>query len=458
VLSNYGFNTTSPATYDNADRLTGWNRTDGNKDQSWNLSLVGDWTSFTDESVTETRAHSNVHELTAITGGPNAGSLGYDVKGNLTSNTNSHTYSWDFDNKMSGADTDSNPGDDITFDYDALGRRVRKNNGTTSTVYVLADQQVVAEYLSGTVPASPVQTYTYGSYIDEPILKKNSVADCYYHRNQQYSVTAVTDPTGATIERYAYGPYGNITILDGPGSAILTGSLQNNEYTYTGRRFNINTDLYYFRARYFEPSQGRFVGRDPVRYVDGLNLYACYFALSEMDPTGRQKHIGFGKCQVWLRCENDFLWADHCGIAFKYSTHGSITYIDGLGFSKSNCNDVKIQSPNYYESHPNPGRKYWPTVVDKKVCDCLLKQARKWNKLPCPGERDRTNLCRNSNWTAKCLTKSCGLNYGDGPLWAVGWSCTTSIVIEWQSTCSGLTGNLSIQTRRVKKRKECPTF
>jgi len=199
VLSDYGFNTSSPATYDNEDRLTAWNRDDGNLDQSWNLSLVGDWNSFTEETTTETRTHNDVHELTAISGGSNPGSLSYDPKGNLTVNSNGHEYTWDFDNKMTGANTDGQAGDDVTFEYDALGRRVRKNNGTTNTVYALAGQQVAAEYPSGTAPSSPAEQYVYASYIDEPILKDGTGGTVYYSRNQHRGSDEFQRRSGGTL-------------------------------------------------------------------------------------------------------------------------------------------------------------------------------------------------------------------------------------------------------------------
>ncbi|QDS94245.1 hypothetical protein FF011L_30240 [Roseimaritima multifibrata] len=40
----------------------------------------------------------------------------------------------------------------------------------------------------------------------------------YYHRNQQYSVTALTDTTGTISERYAYDAYGKLTVLAGGGT------------------------------------------------------------------------------------------------------------------------------------------------------------------------------------------------------------------------------------------------
>ncbi len=140
-MSNYGFATT---TYDDANRLTAWNRTDGNKDQSWALTGVGDWTTFTEESITQVRTHSAAHEVITL----DANILNHDAKGNLTKNYVGHTYVWDFDNKMVSADTNGDSNPDVTFAYDALGRRVKKG----STVYALAGQQVVAESVPGQRP------------------------------------------------------------------------------------------------------------------------------------------------------------------------------------------------------------------------------------------------------------------------------------------------------------------
>lgn len=40
-------------------------------------------------------------------------------------------------------------------------------------------------------------------------------------------------------------------------------------------------------ARYFDPEGGRFINRDPIEYIDGMNLYAGYFAQRFMiDPAG----------------------------------------------------------------------------------------------------------------------------------------------------------------------------
>jgi RHS repeat-associated protein len=103
--------------------------------------------------------------------------------------------------------------------------------------------------------------------------------------NQQYSVTAVTTSTGSIAERYAYSAYGQPTILDASAS-VLSNSAINNRYTYTGREWDATLGLHHFRARWMSPCAGRFLGRDPIGYEDGLNLSSCMISLSRMDPTG----------------------------------------------------------------------------------------------------------------------------------------------------------------------------
>jgi len=57
---------------------------------------------------------------------------------------------------------------------------------------------------------------------------------------------------------------------------------------YTGRRLDPETILYYYRARYYHAGLGRFVSRDPIGYVDGVNFYQ-YVGNSPtqfVDPSG----------------------------------------------------------------------------------------------------------------------------------------------------------------------------
>jgi RHS repeat-associated protein len=61
-----------------------------------------------------------------------------------------------------------------------------------------------------------------------------------------------------------------------------------NPYTFTGRRLDEETGLMYYYARYYSPTLGRFIGRDPLEYVDGKNLYEYVggATVNALDPLG----------------------------------------------------------------------------------------------------------------------------------------------------------------------------
>jgi RHS repeat-associated protein len=207
---------------------------------------------------------------------------------------------------------------DVTFGYDALGRRVKKTASGATKVYVSATQpiayspqagQELAEYVSGVAPTSPTEKYVYGDYIDEPIWKTGTGGAVYYHANSLYCVSALTNGSGAVVERYRYTPYGELTILAADGTTVRSASTYANPYTYTGRRWDSETGLYYYRARYYHPTLGRFIGRDPLAYDGGgQSFYRAYFVPGRRDPSGKKagKNSGAhaGKiCAVPMRDE-----------------------------------------------------------------------------------------------------------------------------------------------------------
>ncbi len=78
---------------------------------------------------------------------------------------------------------------------------------------------------------------------------------------------------------YTYDSYGNLT--------ASTGSLVNS-FRYTGREFDSETNLYYYRARYYDSGAGRFVGEDPLRCRKSFDFFS-YVRNSPMtfvDPSG----------------------------------------------------------------------------------------------------------------------------------------------------------------------------
>ncbi len=81
----------------------------------------------------------------------------------------------------------------------------------------------------------------------------------YYHRNGQYSITAMTTSTGAVAERYAYTAYGQPTIASASGS-VLKSSAIGKGYTHTGREWDETLDLHHFRSRWMSRWRGGFWG------------------------------------------------------------------------------------------------------------------------------------------------------------------------------------------------------
>ena len=94
----------------------------------------------------------------------------------------------------------------------------------------------------------------------------DSSAVYYYHYDGSGSVVALIDSSGDSCQSYEYSAYGQVAASDPNFIA--------NPYMFTGRRFDYETGLYYYRARYYNPYIGRFLQTDTIGYGSGMNLYA----------------------------------------------------------------------------------------------------------------------------------------------------------------------------------------
>jgi RHS repeat-associated protein len=84
---------------------------------------------------------------------------------------------------------------------------------------------------------------------------------------------ALSDVNSVLVERYTYDVFGRPAIRDANGTEIAASAFAN-PYLFTGRAYDAETGLYYYRARYYDYATGRFLQPDPTGYTDGLNLYA----------------------------------------------------------------------------------------------------------------------------------------------------------------------------------------
>jgi RHS repeat-associated protein len=284
--------------YDPMYQLTNWlagRLTNGmvpapSSSEQWLLDPVGNWNAWITNGVSQTRTHNAVNEIIAI--GTN--SVCYDANGNLQ-NDGAYAYAYDQQNRLTQVIRSSDGAVVGQHAYDALGRHVEKianPAGVSSTTCYLYDNARVVEEQDarGLTQA----TYTYGNYIDEVLTMDRAGQSYYYHQNALWCVAAITDSTATAVERYAYDAYGFGTVTDGLGNPIPPNfwgaphSVINNPFFFTGRQLDEETGLYFYRARYYDPKIGRFLQRDSLGYVAGMNLYEYVGArpINNTDPTG----------------------------------------------------------------------------------------------------------------------------------------------------------------------------
>lgn len=161
------------------------------------------------------------------------------------------------------------------YKYDHQGRRIEKTVGSSITRFRYAGPDIIAEYGSDWTQADAV--YTHGPAWDEPLIRSTNGIGEYYHQDGLGSVVTVTDMTGAELGTARYNAWGKVN--------VSTGTI--NRYGYTGREHDA-TGLLYYRARYYDPSVGRFTQRDPKGFIDGINRYAYAInnPVNYTDPRG----------------------------------------------------------------------------------------------------------------------------------------------------------------------------
>lgn len=188
----------------------------------------------------------------------------YDPNGNTLSKTDGSgttTYTWDFEDRLTLVTLPGSSGT-VSFIYDPFGRRIQKSSSNGTTNYLYDGANVIQEVdQSGNVLAR----YSQDSEIDRPLAEVRSGATSFYHQDGLGSVTSLSQSSGTLANTYRFDTFGNLTLSTG---AIV------NPFRFSGREFDTETGLGYYRARYYDPQIGRFLSEDPKRFVSGVNFYS----------------------------------------------------------------------------------------------------------------------------------------------------------------------------------------
>lgn len=361
--------------------------------QDWTLDQTGNWSNFqqgVSGVLNQSRTLNTVNELTNMTEtfGTAWPTPSHDVNGNLTSMpqpddlSSSFDATWDAWNRLVEIKDGSNTV--AVYEYDGLGRRIIKKTYNAGTLdesrhcYYSSNAQILEERIDS--DTDPHKQFLWGlRFIDDLVLRDtdttgNGTLDqrSYALHDPRFCVVALTDETGATQERYAYDAYGRSEVLT-PAFASRTQSNFDWEFRYTGRRLDLETSIYYFRARYYHAELGRFISRDPLGYVDGMSLYRGYFVPNGVDPSGyakdREVCCTFGPRKgldgtiysTWMTCPGVWTAKKCCQERLGYSTSQRL-----LGAHDRPCNDGTTEVDN---KDPCEGEA-WLREAEK--LDCMV--------------------------------------------------------------------------------------
>lgn len=180
----------------------------------------------------------------------------YDNNGNSVTKSGpggNYTFTWNKDDRMTamaGAEV-------ATYTYDYIGRRTSKTVGGTTVTYLYNGQNLVGER------GGFIADYLFGPGIDEPLATTRSGSTYYYNADGLGSATIVNDPAGTVQNKYVFDAWGVTRSQTSPVA---------NPFGYTSREFAEAGSMYY-RARYYQPSIGKFIGEDQMRFNGGFNFY-----------------------------------------------------------------------------------------------------------------------------------------------------------------------------------------
>jgi RHS repeat-associated protein len=257
---------------------------------------------------------------------------------------------WDYENRLTKMELSkgSSERQTVTFKYDPLGRRIEKRvvttiNGaakTTNYTYVHDGDNIALEIMADATVGATKTFYTNGTGTDEHLALERNGNFYFYHADGLGSVTAITDQSKKIVQSYTYDSFGMVK----PSTDFK------NSYTYTGREWDRESGLYFYRARYYDPMEGRFISKDPIGFKGGdmvLYGYVQNNPINATDPMGlmscngtwrqhgynRNYNIACTCYWICVPCDGAMIWGGNN--ATLPTTHGTMTNSRGGAGTRS---------------------------------------------------------------------------------------------------------------------------
>ncbi|MFC5701645.1 polymorphic toxin-type HINT domain-containing protein [Cohnella faecalis] len=320
--------------------------------------------------------------------------------------------------------TYANNGVSSQYTYYPNGLRATKKVGNETTRYVYLDGQIIEELDgSGNVKARNV-------WANELLYRQDNTTNQqgYYYYNGHGDVVSIKDGNGNPLNSYEYDTWGNFTSKS---------ETMSNPFTYTGEVYDNETGYIYLRARYYDPSIGRFISKDTYEgQLDNplsLNNYTYVHnnPLINIDPTGHYCVSADGMNAHSGLCKDDSNKPTR-QITKDTSMINALPYIvDGVvkGYYNTEGNLVMFPEDKW------ANQTFWSIISEKEYNDLYVLYA-SYSGSPPP----TTNTWNNSN-------VSPGLRYNSGKS---GGKSNVKVV----NPCNCFTAGTKVQTDEGEKNIE----